>query len=33
VKKKGKKAGSFVTVKRGKRAWQTKELVRKEPNA
>ncbi len=28
---KRKKAGSFVSVKYGKRAWQTKEVVRKEP--
>ncbi len=31
VKIKEKNAGSFVSVKQGKRAWQTKELVRKEP--
>ncbi len=28
---KRKKAGSVVSVKHGKRAWQTKEVVRKEP--
>jgi hypothetical protein len=33
VKIKEKKAGSFVSVKQGKRAWETKELVRKEPYA
>ncbi len=33
LKVKEKKAGSFVSVKHGKRAWQTKELVRKEPFA
>jgi hypothetical protein len=30
---KRKKAESFVSVKHEKRAWQTKELVRKEPYA
>jgi hypothetical protein len=30
---KRKNAGSFVSVKHRKRAWQTKELVRKEPCA
>jgi len=30
---KRKKAGSFVSVKHRKRAWQTKEVVRKEPCA
>jgi len=30
---KRKKAESFVSVKHGKRAWQTKEVVRKEPDA
>ncbi len=33
LKIKEKEAGSFVSVKHGKRAWQTKELVRKEPYA
>jgi hypothetical protein len=33
LKKQEKKVGSFVSVKHGKRAWQTKELVRKEPYA
>jgi len=30
---KRKNAGSFVSVKHGRRAWQTKELVTKEPFA
>jgi len=33
LKIKEKEAGSFVSVKHGKSAWQTKELVRKEPYA
>jgi hypothetical protein len=33
VKRNEKKGGSFVSVKHGKRAWETKELVRKEPYA